>query len=200
MLQCVRPAQQGGMSFLVDTQEILERIWAEEPEYARVVTQPKTVSHCAGEHFSTHNPLFEQLSADRWRVRLRADLMYIEPWAYPAVKHIVQNYLFNPEVRKLHSLAKGQILVADNYRVLHGRDSIISDSDDLNQSRLLNKTWIWDASTEYVMPFNDLPPDPSSFRAFSMHHPLNVDVPSKTVRPIKTGIYPKFKDESVSQS
>lgn len=188
MLQCVRPAKQGGNSILVDTQEILQQLWVEEPEHAKVITQPRSVSHCAGVHFSTYSPLFEKLSDEQWRVRLRTDLMYIEPWAYASVKYVVENYLFNPKVRKLHFLAEGQILIIDNYRMLHGRDAIITDSADLNQSRLFNKAWIWDASTDHLLSFRDLPPDPSSFKAFDVHHPLNIDVPNKMPRPIQTGI------------
>ncbi|HEY9742389.1 MAG TPA: TauD/TfdA family dioxygenase [Coleofasciculaceae cyanobacterium] len=191
ILQCIRPAEQGGISFLVDAQEIFERLWVEEPEHAKIVIQPRTVSYCAGVDFSAHCPLFEQLSEERWRVRLRSDLMYIEPWAYSSVKHVVENYLFNPKFRKLHRLTEGQILIADNHRVLHGRDAIISDN--VNHSRLLNKTWLWDASTEHLLSFRDLPPDPNSFKAFEKHHPLNIDVANKTLRPIQTGIKTKSK-------
>ncbi len=192
ILQCIRPAEQGGVSFLVDTQEIFERLWVEEPEHAKIVIQPRSVSYCAGVDFSAHCPLFEQLSEERWRVRLRPDIMYIEPWAYSSVQYVVHNYLFNPKFRKFHRLTEGQILIADNYRVLHGRDAIMSD-------RLLNKTWVWDASTETncLLPFRDLPPDPKSFQAFEKHHPLNIDVANKTVRPIQTGIKIKSRIRSL---
>jgi alpha-ketoglutarate-dependent taurine dioxygenase len=186
ILQCIRALEREGTYFLVDTQEILQLLWVEAPEHAKVVTQPRTVSYCAGQDFSTYSPLFEKLPSSRWQVRFRSDLMYIEPWAYNSVKHVVQNYLFNPKFRKLHYLSEGQILIMDNYRVLHGRGEIISEN--FEQSQLLNQTWIWDASTDYVLPFVDAPPDPNAFKAFEKYRPLNTDVANKAIRPLQTGI------------
>jgi hypothetical protein len=186
VLQCVQPAEQGGVSFLVDTQEILQMLWVEEPKHAKVVTQPATLSYCGGEQFVAHSSLFEHLSSGRWRVRFRADLMYVESWAYSSVNYVVQNYFLNPKFRKLHLLTEGQILITDNHRVLHGRDAIISDS--IHQSRLLNKTWIWDNSTDCLLRLMDSPPNPHSFKAFKDYHPLNLDIANKTPRTIQTGI------------
>ncbi|NET04268.1 MAG: TauD/TfdA family dioxygenase [Symploca sp. SIO2B6] len=198
MLQCVRPAQEGGVSTLVDTQKIFEKLWVQSPELMKIAIQPRTISHCAEKHFSSYSPLFEQLSEGRWRVRLRTDLMYIEPWAYSSVKHVIENYLHNPKVRKLHLLKEGQILIVDNYRMLHGRNEITFDVDDINKSRLLHKAWIWDASIDYLHSFRDVPPDPNSFKAFDMHHPLNINKPNKMPRPIKTGIYFQPKLEGLT--
>jgi alpha-ketoglutarate-dependent taurine dioxygenase len=186
ILQCIQPAEQGGASFIVDTQEIFHQLWHEEPEHMKVVTQAKAVNFCLGDIFSTYCPIFEQISNENWRVRLRSDIMYIEPWAYDSVKHIVQNYLLNPKFRKLHRLTEGQILITDNHRVLHGRDAVIYDN--IEKPRLLNKTLIWDESTENILPFMDPIPDPRSFRAFDNYLPLNVNSSHKRLRPIQTGI------------
>jgi hypothetical protein len=188
--QCTQLADRGGVSYIIDAQEILQHLWDEEPEHAKVVIQPRTVSYCAARHFSTYSPLFQQLSDERWRVRFRADVMYIEPWAYASVKHVIENYLFNPKFRKLYRLTEGQMLIMDNYRVLHGRDAI--SSENINQTRLLNKVWIWDASADYVLPLVDSPPDANSFKAYERHHPLNLNV-AKTFRPRQTGIKLKSK-------
>jgi alpha-ketoglutarate-dependent taurine dioxygenase len=185
ILQCVQPAKEGGISFLVDTQEILQKLWVEEPEHAKVVTQPKSLVFCGGEQYVNHSSLFEKLSRETWRVRFRSDLMYVEPWAYFSVKHVVENYLLNPKFRKFHRLTEGQILITDNYRVLHGRNAITSEKN--NQSRLLNKTWIWDASINPLLHLIDSP-NSHSFKAFKDYHPLNIDRPSKMQRVIQTGI------------
>lgn len=192
ILQCIQPAEQGGASFIVDTQEIFQQLWDKEPEHTQVLTQSKTVSFCLGDVFSTYCPIFEQISNESWRVRWRSDIMYIEPWAYSSVKHIAQNYLLNPKFRKQHRLTEGQILIADNHRVLHGRDAVTADN--IEKPRLLNKTLIWDDSTDCMLPFMDPIPDPFSFRAFNNYLPLNVDKPHKRLRPIQTGI--KLKGSS----
>jgi hypothetical protein len=188
IFQCIRPAEEGGVSYVVDTQEIFERLWAEAPEHAKVITQPRTVSFCAGQHFSSHCPIFEQVSDDRWHLRFRSDVMYVEPWAYASVKYVVENYFFNPKYRKYHLLTEGQMLISDNYRILHSRDAIISDN--INRTRLLNKAWIWNASADSLVPFSDLPPDPNTFKAYNMHLPLKET--NKSLRPIQTGVKVSF--------
>ncbi len=184
IFQCVQPAEQGGVSFVIDTQEIFQRLWIEAPEHAKVITQSRAVSICAGQHFSTHCPIFEQLSDGTWRVRFRADVMSIEPWAYDSVKYVIENYFLNPKFRKTHLLTEGQMIISDNHRILHGREAIISDN--INRTRTLNKAWIWNASTDSLLPFTNLPPDPSTFKGYNMHLPLKET--NKSLRSLKTGI------------
>lgn len=56
----------------------------------------------------------------------------------------------------------------------------------------------WDASMDYLSTFGDLHPDPNSFKAFGMHHPLSIDTPNKMPRSIPAGIYFQPKQEGVT--
>lgn len=187
IFQCTQPAEKGGVNFVIDAQEIFQEILVKEPEHAKVLSQPRTVSICANRHFSTHCPIFEKISEEKWRLRFRSDLMYIDPAAYSSVKYLVDNYFLNPKFRKHHLLTKGQIIVLDNFRVLHGRDEIISNRVD--GVRLLNKTWIFNNEIEPLSPFKDSLPDSKTFDAYNVHIPL--DIKSKKLRDLKTGIYLK---------
>jgi alpha-ketoglutarate-dependent taurine dioxygenase len=191
LLLCVRPAEQGGANFLVDGQEILQRLWDQEPEHFKIVTQPRAVSYCKSKYFSTYSPLFEQLSSGRCRVRFRQDTMYVEPWAYSSVKHVIDNYFLNPKFQKYHLLTEGQIIIVDNHRMLHGRDTITLH--DMNHPRTLYKAWIWDDSTNDLLRLVDVPPDMKHFQAYNVYLPKDVEVGHKRLRPIQLGI--KLKSE-----
>ncbi|GAB1542705.1 hypothetical protein NUACC21_53790 [Scytonema sp. NUACC21] len=193
LLQCVRPADKGGANFLVDAQEILQRLWNEEPEHARVVTQPRAVSFCKAKYFSTYCPLFEQLSSGRWRVRFRQDTMYVEPWAYSSVKHVIDDYFLNPRFRKHHLLTEGQIIIVDNHRMMHGRDAIISH--DRDRPRTLHKAWIWDDSTDNLLRLLDVSPDEKHFQVYNAYLPKNIEVGHKRLRTLEIGI--QLKSEAL---
>ncbi|MEC4815898.1 MAG: TauD/TfdA family dioxygenase [Scytonema sp. PMC 1069.18] len=186
LILCAKPAEKGGANFLVDVQEIFQRLWDEEPEHVKVITQPRAVSFCKAKYFSTYSPLFEELPSRRWRVRFRPDTMYVEPWAYSSVKYVVDNYFLNPKFRKHHLLTAGQILIIDNHRMMHGRDAIIAH--DMNHPRTLHKTWIWDDSTDNLLRLMDEPPDIKQFQAFNVYHPKNLEAGHKRVRSLELGI------------
>lgn len=186
LLLCERPANKGGANFLVDGQEILQRLWDKEPEHARVVTQPRAISFCKSKYFSTYCSLFEQLPSGRWRARFRQDTMYVEPWAYSSVKYVIDNYFLNPKFYKYHLLTEGQIMIVDNHRMLHGRDTIISH--DVNSPRTLYKAWIWDDSTDNLLRLMDAPPDIKHFQTYNVYLPKNVELGHKRLRPLQIGI------------
>ncbi|RAM52894.1 MAG: hypothetical protein C6Y22_03620 [Hapalosiphonaceae cyanobacterium JJU2] len=195
LLLCVQPAQQGGANFLVDGQEILQRLWQEEPEHFKIVTQPRVLSYCKSKYFSNYCSLFEQLASGRWRVRFRHDTMFVEPWAYSSVKYVIDNYFLNPKFQKHHLLTERQIIIVDNHRMLHGRDVITSH--DINHPRTLYKAWIWDDSTDNLLRLMDTPPEMKHFQAYNVYLPKNLELGHKRLRPLQIGI--KLESEAVQK-
>ena len=144
LIQCVRAAQNGGTSILIDAQRILRDLMSDHPEIANILMSHECVSFCRDDHMTVDLPVYERLSAERWRIRFRCDeALYPAEWAANAVQHFYDHYLTNDKYEQQIVLEEGQILVADNFRVLHGRKSF---SITAEQNRFFRRTWVQDES------------------------------------------------------
>jgi len=138
LLQCVIPGAAGGTTLLVDGQAVMADTARDHPDLLEVLTQPEAFAfHYRGEAV-LNVPLLAQQSDGTWRIRFRLDAMYAKLWARDAAEHFVREYLLSERyVRRCH-LKAGDLLVADNYRVLHGRTRIPSE----DRTRFLRRVWI----------------------------------------------------------
>jgi Taurine catabolism dioxygenase TauD, TfdA family len=154
-LQCVQPASQGGASILIDTQRILRDLLVHHPAIARILLSPGCVSFCRDDQMALDVAVYERLSPDRWRVRFRCDeALYVSDWANSAVQFFYHRYILNQSYQRRIHLTEGQILVVDNFRVLHGRDSF--GAQDEASDRYFRRVWVLDESdTSWLVNFQE---------------------------------------------
>lgn len=131
---CVRPAERGGETLLVDTAPILAR-WnaAERSSLSRVTMRCPDVDDRTG---ATEVPLL--------RTRGSRDRVYFAAWNVAPLPDREQNAAFKRFAAEVEAaqrtgirLEAGECLIVDNGRILHGRDELPDDSP-----RVLRRFWI----------------------------------------------------------
>jgi alpha-ketoglutarate-dependent taurine dioxygenase len=185
LLQCVTAAEEGGESLIIDCQTIFEDLRRESPQIFSFLTRP-ILSFCGGADYSLNKSLFERLSPDRWRVRFRSDLLMIEQSARSAVQSFFQDYVLNPKYHQVFPLKSGQILIADNFRLLHGRKQIEANE---GAPRHVRRLWIWDPEVQshYVTLEGKTMPT-GAFPNGGKYDPLPLDTSEISPSPLALGI------------
>lgn len=121
IFQCVEPAEAGGELLLVDMKKVLVDLLRDRPDIARILLEPGCISFCRDNQFALDLPLFQKVG-DRWRVRAHCDNRVFTPErSQRAIKILFDEYINQPQYTDEVLLTARQILVLDNYRVLHGR-------------------------------------------------------------------------------
>lgn len=123
LLVCTRTADTGGESLLVDGQAVLAELADIRPSALKALSAPRAAYFGGADgHFA---PVLESLPGGRWRLRLRQDsLARFSPDAaahLPALRRAVERKTLRLP------LARGQGLLLDNHRVLHGRTSFTGE-------------------------------------------------------------------------
>lgn len=141
LLQCVQPALMGGINLVIDGQRILIDLLMHQPDLANTLAIPGCVSFYRDDQMAVDVAVFEWMAARRLRVRFRSDDALLYPtWAEPAIQELYHNYLMNEKYQKRIDLKEGQILILDNFRVLHGRESFEDTSSA--STRYFRRSWI----------------------------------------------------------
>ena len=73
ILQCVRPAQEGGANLLIDAQQVLTALIEDDIAMAGTLSRPGCVACCRGEQVATHLSVYSKLAGHRYGVRFRYD-------------------------------------------------------------------------------------------------------------------------------
>ena len=71
----------------------------------------------------------------------------VADWAYETVKSLIAFVRNNPEYHRIVPLKNGEVLVFDNYRMLHGRNSFTESS---KIPRILKRIWITNSSPQQL--------------------------------------------------
>jgi alpha-ketoglutarate-dependent taurine dioxygenase len=178
LLQCVRASRHGGTTILIDAQRVLRDLLTRHPSIAKILMSHGCVNFCRDDHMAVDLPVYERLSVERWRIRFRCDeALYPAEWATIAVQHLYDHYLTNDQYQQKIVLEEGQILVVDNFRVLHGREAF---SVTLGQSRLFRRTWVQDDSNTQIL--HNFRHSSHNCRAFE-RHAVYASVTESTVQP-----------------
>lgn len=126
----------GGESSLVDGFGAALQLYSEDREAYRCLSETGVYAHASGnEGISiqpsrafptlTHDPEYGYLSQVRWnnadRAGIAADFAGVDKWYDAAAKY--DALLNNPKNQYWFQLKPGQLLIFDNWRVLHGRAS-----------------------------------------------------------------------------
>ena len=141
VLQCWQSAATGGASVLIDGQHVHEDLAKENPELLHLLSTKGCVTYCRDDQIAVDRAVFEELHDGTVMLRFRYDsTAFVADWASAAFHSLQQNYFANPKYQRRLTLVKGQIIVIDNYRMLHGRDSFANGV--AGQERKLRRVWL----------------------------------------------------------
>jgi alpha-ketoglutarate-dependent taurine dioxygenase len=140
-LQCWQSATVGGASVLIDVQQVYDDLANNNHEYLRILSTKGCVTYCRDDQIALDRAVFEELQDGTIMLRFRYDsTAYLADWAVQAFHSLQQNYFANRRYQTRLTLAKGQVIVIDNYRMLHGRDSF--SNGQAGQERKLRRVWL----------------------------------------------------------
>ena len=126
VLQCWQSAVAGGASILIDVQRVYDDLAKENPEHLRILSTKGCVTYCRDDQIAIDRAVFEELNDGTIMLRFRYDAAaYVADWAIEAFHGLQQNYFANAKYQSRLTLTKGQIIVIDNYRMLHGREFVL---------------------------------------------------------------------------
>jgi alpha-ketoglutarate-dependent taurine dioxygenase len=141
ILQCWQSAVAGGANILIDVQHVYDDLAEDRPSHLRALSTKGCVTYCRDDQIAMDRAVFEELDDGTIMLRFRYDAAaYVADWASEAFHCLQQDYFANPKYQGRLSLAKGQIIIIDNYRMLHGRDSFTNGN--AGQERKLRRVWL----------------------------------------------------------
>jgi hypothetical protein len=146
-LMCVRQAKSGGLTSLVSSGAVYNEILEKYPEYLGVFYRPMYYAHL-GKDSSNKAPVFSyhdgKLSTRYLRqyIELGAELQErplsrVETEAMDVFDEIIHQ----EEIRLDMMLVPGDLLLANNYAVMHSRTSF-EDFDEIEKRRKLVRLWV----------------------------------------------------------
>ena len=141
VLQCWQSAMAGSASILIDVQRVYSDLAKDNPGHLRILSTKGCVTFCRDDLIAVDRAVFEELDDGTIMLRFRYDSSaYVADWAVEAFHGLQQNYFANAKYQSRLALTKGQIIVIDNYRMLHSFDSCCSGTAD--QECKLRRVWL----------------------------------------------------------
>lgn len=148
MLQCVQQAKKGGASALVDGQKVFEKIKSEHPDaFQRLCETVYTFVREDKSFFPFEAPVFSTLSNANICIRFREDYILQETFCShveaceDAMHYLMDECLTHDDCRLEFMLDVGDILIVDNFRMLHGRSNFAVVK---GHHRHLRRAWVLD--------------------------------------------------------
>lgn len=189
ILQVVQHADRGGASIVVDCQKVLKHLLVNEPKMAATLMTRGCITFCRDDQLAMDHAVFELVGYGHFKVRYRGDSKaYAPTWALPAVQRLQTDYHLSPEFRSRIDLKEGQILVADNTRVLHGREPFSNEDMGSGVGRKLRRIWILDESTPNIVNLNEEVATSRALDPFKPYGPVKNDLSLDKRPKIDTGI------------
>jgi hypothetical protein len=137
-LQCVKPASEGGVTFLVDGKAMLISMLKEHSHILTTLFSRNCISICREKHLIMDVPIYKQLPNGNFALRFSYDQdLYVSPQAKRDVDFFNKHYVSNPVFTTYLSLSERQILLVDNHRLLHGRTVVKGE-------RQFRRIWVQD--------------------------------------------------------
>jgi alpha-ketoglutarate-dependent taurine dioxygenase len=141
VLQCCQNAAEGGGNVLIDGQRVYRDLAKEKPKYLDALSTKGCVTYCRDDQIALDSAVFETLDDGAIMLRFRYDAAaYVANWALDAFNAVQADYFANPCYQSHLRLTRGQILLIDNYRMLHGRDAF--SSGQAEPKRSLHRIWL----------------------------------------------------------
>lgn len=163
-LHCVKPADAGGESLLVDGGSLFEAVRRADPGLLRELCRPQ-FTFCRDELVAVDQPVFRHRGSTAVSIRWRFDkAVYGTKRALEALRAFHDTYVSRATAAEV-TLQAGQILVIDNLRMLHARKQS-------HGARTLRRAWIADELREPVANLTDRDTHPRAYRLFDFYQPL----------------------------
>lgn len=141
LLQCWQAAETGGANILIDGQRVYQDLVRDKPSYAHTLSTKGSVTYCRDDQIAFDCAVFQPLPDGAMMLRFRYDgTAYLADWAVEAFHALQDTYFANPRYLSRLALTKGQILIVDNYRMLHGRDAF--SSGQTGKVRSMRRIWL----------------------------------------------------------
>ncbi len=141
LLQCWQSAVSGGASILIDGQRVYDDLAEHNPRHLKILSTKGCVTYCRDDQIAMDRAVFEELADGTIMMRFRYDsAAYVADWAVEAFHHLQKNYFASSKYQGRLKLQAGQVIVIDNYRMLHGRDSFSNGAT--GQERRLRRVWL----------------------------------------------------------
>jgi len=141
LLQCWQSAESGGANVVIDAQRVYLDLARDNPNYLKQLSTKGCVTYCRDDQIALDCAVFEHLRDGTVMLRFRYDsAAYVADWAVEAFHALQRDYFANPRYPQRVALSKGQILICDNYRMLHGRDAF--SSSQAGKTRSMRRVWL----------------------------------------------------------
>lgn len=141
VLQCAQSASVGGGSVLIDAQRVYRDLAVTHPGHLEALSRKGCVTYCRDDQIALNCAVFETLDDGTIMLRFRYDsAAYVADWALDAFHTVQADYFANPRYQTHLKLSNGQVLLIDNYRMLHGRDAFANGPTE--HKRSLHRIWL----------------------------------------------------------
>lgn len=149
ILECITPADIGGETILIDGKELLQSIINIKPLVKTLFARELTFFR---REFSVNRvPVFQKTKKNRFTIRYCYDDEMAAPKAMLRCLNQFNNeFVLNSKYHTSCKLKKGDVLIVDNKRMLHGRTEFDGERD-------LRKAWINDDDLSIPLKYASTP-------------------------------------------
>lgn len=139
ILQCVRKAERGGESILVDCQKILHDIHHNDRRLLDHVFRPAALFY-RGSNKSVNAPIFSEVYKGKFWIRFRDDVK-VKKSLERSMSKLFDEYISDRAYHVEFKLPDNAFAIIDNLRMLHMRRAFLPNDNGAN--RVLRRTWIY---------------------------------------------------------
>jgi hypothetical protein len=172
---------------LIDGQRIYRDLAKEKPQYLDALSRKGCVTYCRDDQIALACAVFETLDDGSIMLRFRYDAAaYVAEWALDAFHALQKDYFANPRYQSQLKLTRGQILLIDNYRMLHGRDAFAAGPSD--QKRSLHRIWLARDRLPVLRNAVDQHREKRALKRFEAYGVLPASTACAAISPLRLGI------------
>lgn len=141
LLQCVQAATSGGRNILIDGVAVRHDLAKQRPDYLEILSTKGCVTYCRDDQIALDCAVFHELADGTIMLRYRYDnTAYVADWAIDAFHALQDCYFANPKYVMPLELGESEILLVDNYRMLHGREAFADEPT--GRKRQMRRVWL----------------------------------------------------------
>lgn len=179
ILQCVEQANIGGENTLIDMQPIAQELRLENPKAFQVLSQRGSASFCRDGDIAVDMSIFEEISPNHLQVRYNSNrFMYSPQWARDSVTYLHNKYINQEKYKQSIRLQDGEVLVIDNTRMLHGRNSFSLKHTQI--TRAMRRLWVAQYNSDALTNSQGLEATHKVLNKFSSYLPLTRSISNQS--------------------
>ena len=177
LLQMAQPAEEGGANYVVDVRRVLMDLIEERPDMVKILMKENCLTVCRDNLISRGFPVLRPLEGNKIRLTFRFDnKVYASVQALKAVRILNSDYFLNPKYQVRCPLAKGQILIVDNWRALHAREKFVAN-DTPTCKRKLRRVWLAENDPSCMLNIHNCAKENRVLKEFEYYGMIKSSVP-----------------------